>query len=941
MPWLDLDRENAASERAGKLRGVYLAVVTANADQGNDSKYRVKVKFPWLPMDGQDESFWARIVVPMAGAKRGTYFLPEVDDQVLVIFEHGDIGRPLIIGGVWSEKQKPPEKNDNGKNNVRVIKSKTGHRLIFDDTDGSERVILVDSTNQNKILLDNANKVLTIETADGDIEIKASAGAVRFHGKKLLLTSAQKLTGTGGVKLQLATSGAFGAKASQDLILKGGLTQINMGGGSAGGGGTAKGIAGKAIKAGEQVVEQARGGGGGGGGSAGGSPAARERAAQEAASDLADEPASAVAGSGPSGEVRPGEPVQASAVADNVDEVTFEMVDPDTGEVIDTQVAPVKDGRATATMDGSKLAGKPKVNRVVIRSTAGDKVSESAPSPVAGRQEPQGASPSSELVNPQAPAPVRRGEAVAGGGAAGAAGAVGGARVGAAATGDVGGALGGTAGSVVSGDVGGVAGAEAGAVASGDVGGVAGAEAGAVASGDAGATAGAVGGAQAEAAADGDVGGAVGGGAAGAVADGDAAGAAEAAGGAQAGAAASGDAGGAVGGGAAGAAVEGDAAGAAGQAAPGAAAAGGRASAAADGDVAGAAGAPGAAARADAAAEGDVAGAAGVETVDHRGGAAGAAGAAAGGDVGAAAGGGGIDPDLVEAGEKAADGDVAGATGAVAGDQAGAAAGGDAAGAAGGGTAGAAVSGDAAGVAGGVGGAEAGAAASGDARGAAGLGAGATGAKGVASTALDADSADDFAGDVGSDAEGQLKDQTGVADAEVAADRAQNTASRVEGQADHQAAQTAGTPDAYAGGAQHEASSAQYEAQGQVTTDMDQPREVAEERATLEDQQRDAADVAREPEAQANVQKQQIEHQTADARDPEHAAERTSRESMDQAKQDSIREERATIESPADQATDQATGGQRVASHRADGADSAAKDPDRVVKSEVKKKLDD
>ncbi|HUH02716.1 MAG TPA: phage baseplate assembly protein V, partial [Kofleriaceae bacterium] len=167
------DRFHASANRADKLRGVYLAVVTANTEDGGDSKYRCKVKFPWL--GGSDDSFWARIVVPMAGAARGTYMLPEVEDQVLVVFEHGDVTKPLIIGGVWSEAQKPPETNADGKNNLRVIKSKTGHRLIFDDTDGAERVILVDSTGKNKVLLDSANKCVTVETADGDIEIKASA----------------------------------------------------------------------------------------------------------------------------------------------------------------------------------------------------------------------------------------------------------------------------------------------------------------------------------------------------------------------------------------------------------------------------------------------------------------------------------------------------------------------------------------------------------------------------------------------------------------------------------------------------------------------------------------------------------------------------------------------------------------------------------------------
>ena len=97
--------------RAARRRGVYLAIVTANTDKGGaDSKYQVKVKYPWLPPseEGDEEvSYWARILVPMAGASRGTYFLPEVDDQVLVVFEHGDLSRPIVVGGLWSNEQRP------------------------------------------------------------------------------------------------------------------------------------------------------------------------------------------------------------------------------------------------------------------------------------------------------------------------------------------------------------------------------------------------------------------------------------------------------------------------------------------------------------------------------------------------------------------------------------------------------------------------------------------------------------------------------------------------------------------------------------------------------------------------------------------------------------------------------------------------------------------
>ena len=91
-----------------RINGVVTAVVT---DLNDEEKLgRVKVKFPWLPKDGNAEvsSTWARLAVPSGGKERGFFFTPEVDDEVLVIFEHGDVNFPYIVGALWNKKDKPP-----------------------------------------------------------------------------------------------------------------------------------------------------------------------------------------------------------------------------------------------------------------------------------------------------------------------------------------------------------------------------------------------------------------------------------------------------------------------------------------------------------------------------------------------------------------------------------------------------------------------------------------------------------------------------------------------------------------------------------------------------------------------------------------------------------------------------------------------------------------
>ena len=114
--------------------GVTIGIVTNNKDE--DGLGRIKVKFPLL--SETDESYWARVLSPMAGKERGLYCLPEIEDEVLVAFENGMIDRPYILGGLWNGVDKPPESNKEGVNR-RLIKSYSGHTIVLDDTKDKEK----------------------------------------------------------------------------------------------------------------------------------------------------------------------------------------------------------------------------------------------------------------------------------------------------------------------------------------------------------------------------------------------------------------------------------------------------------------------------------------------------------------------------------------------------------------------------------------------------------------------------------------------------------------------------------------------------------------------------------------------------------------------------------------------------------------------------------
>jgi uncharacterized protein involved in type VI secretion and phage assembly len=185
MNVIDLLTDDQEQQRkARRVAGVAVGIITNNQDpQGLG---RVKVKFPWL--SDSTESDWAKVLSFMSGGGRGAVFLPEVNDEVLVAFEHGDINFPYVLGGLWNQQDAPPEKNADGKNNVRKIRSRSGHEIIFqdnresgqeqlqirsnsghtvllDDSTGAEQVVIKDKTGSNLVTIDSTTNTISIESA--------------------------------------------------------------------------------------------------------------------------------------------------------------------------------------------------------------------------------------------------------------------------------------------------------------------------------------------------------------------------------------------------------------------------------------------------------------------------------------------------------------------------------------------------------------------------------------------------------------------------------------------------------------------------------------------------------------------------------------------------------------------------------------------------------
>lgn len=206
--------QNPQTAEGEGIKGVAIAVVTNNQDPENEG--RVKLKYPWR--NDEDESQWARVITFMAGNEMGGYFLPQVNDEVLVAFEKGDINYPYVIGSLWSGKMKPPENNSDGENNRRLIKSRSGHKIILDDKNGSEKIEIMDKTEKNLITIDTASNTITI-TTDKDILLKAPNGKITLEAMQLELKSQAAAKIEAGANLDI--------KASANMTIKGAMVMIN------------------------------------------------------------------------------------------------------------------------------------------------------------------------------------------------------------------------------------------------------------------------------------------------------------------------------------------------------------------------------------------------------------------------------------------------------------------------------------------------------------------------------------------------------------------------------------------------------------------------------------------------------------------------------------------------------------------------------------------
>lgn len=211
-----------AERESGRVNEALIGIVTDNKDP--DKLGRVKVKFPVL--SEQDTTHWVPLVMQGAGKKRGWYFIPEINDEVLVMFEHGDLNSPIIVGAIWNGKDKPADSNPGG-NPRRVIKSRAGSRVIFDDE--NEKLIIEDGGGAGRITLDAKGGKIVIEALKGDVALQSPQGEMKIVANEASFEAGTNLEIVAGSSMKFGSGGSTDIKGSSLAQLSGAAVNINGG----------------------------------------------------------------------------------------------------------------------------------------------------------------------------------------------------------------------------------------------------------------------------------------------------------------------------------------------------------------------------------------------------------------------------------------------------------------------------------------------------------------------------------------------------------------------------------------------------------------------------------------------------------------------------------------------------------------------------------------
>jgi uncharacterized protein involved in type VI secretion and phage assembly len=197
------------------FKGVFPAVVIDNIDPDNSG--RVKVRLVLASSSGRQRyETWARMATLMAGKNRGTWFVPDVDDEVLVTFGESAEGQSYVIGGLWSKTSSPPE-TIGTNNDKKVIRSRNGVKITLNDQSGQES-FTVETPGGQKVMLQDGPGSLEITDNNGNSVKLGPSGIIMNASAKVTINASQVEVSSGMVTVDAGMSKFRGVVQCDTLI---------------------------------------------------------------------------------------------------------------------------------------------------------------------------------------------------------------------------------------------------------------------------------------------------------------------------------------------------------------------------------------------------------------------------------------------------------------------------------------------------------------------------------------------------------------------------------------------------------------------------------------------------------------------------------------------------------------------------------------------------
>jgi len=200
--------------------GIFHAAHLAEVVDLDDPETRSRVQVRLLNFDDvadHDAPVWARVALPFAGDNRGTFFIPDVGDEVLVTFVNGDPRFPIVIGGLWNGSASPPDSISGGRNVRKVIRSKNGVKVTLEDEDGQEKFI-AETPGGQKVTLKDGPGSIAIEDSNGNSIKLETAGITITASAKVTINAGQVAVSAGMVTVDAGMSRFSGVVQCDTMI---------------------------------------------------------------------------------------------------------------------------------------------------------------------------------------------------------------------------------------------------------------------------------------------------------------------------------------------------------------------------------------------------------------------------------------------------------------------------------------------------------------------------------------------------------------------------------------------------------------------------------------------------------------------------------------------------------------------------------------------------